>query len=85
MGGQCGRVLPQVVSLLLVSPGRPFQFLWPKIGVGDEPSTALGYSAVWQCLSASPTARAATCCPRNVFVQHLGRLPKLFPSTTSSP
>lgn len=83
--GRCGSVLPQVVSLLLVSPERPFGFLWPKTGAGDEPSTALGYSAVWQCLSASPTAGTAMCCPRMVFVQHLGRLPKICPSTTSSP
>lgn len=83
--GQCGRVLPQAVSLLLVSPGRPFQLLWPKTGVGDEPSIALGYSAVCQCLSASLTAGTAICCPRMVFVQHLGRVPKICPSTTSSP
>lgn len=78
-------MLPQVVSLLLISPGRPFQFLWPKIGVRDEPSTALGYSAVWQCHSASPTAGVVTCCPGLVFVRHLERLPKICPSTTSSP
>lgn len=77
-------MVPQVVSLLLVSPGRPFQFLRPKIGVGDEPSTALGYSAVWQCPSASPTAGAGMCCPGLLFVQHLERLPKICPSTTSS-